>query len=277
MHRVFLLIVLGGALLLWLNPPDPERLERWGLDLSAFFPKPLTPEEVVRYTNEFRSAHGLPPLTINSALNAAAQARALDMKTHRYFAHQNPDTGEGPGEAIEAVGYVARASAENIAKGNWRSDQALVQGWIDSPGHRANLLNREVREIGVGLLRDGGITAGRPLARLYAVQLFGKPLSDCGELPSDRDRAAIEEVDGRLELLNARLRDRRRELDDLQARIDRASSNTERNRWIQDRNQRVGEFNQLVAEAKGVQDTLSVMIDTFNAKVADFNACGAGT
>jgi len=277
MHRVFLLIVLGGALLLWLNPPDPERLERWGLDVSPFFPRALSPEEVVRYTNEFRAAHGLPPLTINPALNAAAQARAVDMKTHHYFAHQNPDTGEGPGEAIEAVGYVARASAENIAKGNWRSDQALVQGWIDSPGHRANLLNREVREIGVGLLRDGGITAGRPLARLYAVQLFGKPLSDCGELPSDRDRAAIEEVDGRLELLNTRLRDRRRELDDLQARIDRASGNTERNRWIQDRNQRVGEFNQLVTEAKGVQDTLSVMIDTFNAKLADFNACGAGT
>ena len=107
MHRVFLLIVLGGALLLWLNPPDPERLERWGLDLSALFPKPLSPEEVVRYTNEFRSAHGLPPLTINPALNAAAQARALDMKTHHYFAHHNPNTGEGPSEAIEAAGYVA--------------------------------------------------------------------------------------------------------------------------------------------------------------------------
>ena len=277
MHRVFLLIVLGGALLLWLNPPDPERLERWGLDLSAFFPKPLSPEEVVRYTNEFRSAHGLPPLTVNPALNAAAQARAVDMKTHRYFAHENPDTGEGPGEAIEAVGYAAKVSAENIAKGNWRSDQALVQGWIDSPGHRANILNPEVREIGVGLLRDGGIAAGRPLARLYAVQLFGKPLSDCGELPSDRDRAAIEEVDGRLELLNERLRDRRRELDDLQARIDRADGQTERNRWIRERNQRVGEFNELVAEATGVQDTLSVMIDIFNAKLADFNACGAGT
>jgi len=168
-------------------------------------------------------------------------------------------------------------SAENIAMGSWRSDQALVQGWIDSPGHRANLLNPEVREIGVALVRDGGITAGRPVARLYAVQLFGRPLSDCGELPSDRDRAAIEQVDGRLELLNARLRDRRRELDDLQGRIDRAGNQAERNRWIQERNQRVVEFNQLVAEANGVQDTLSVMIETFNAKVANFNACGSGT
>ena len=277
MVRVFLLIVLGGALLLWLNPPGPEHLERWGLDLSAFFPKPLTPEEVVRYTNEFRNAHGLPPLTVNPALNAAAQARALDMKTHRYFAHQNPETGEGPGEAIEAVGYVARVSAENIAKGSWRSDRALVQGWIDSPGHRSNILNPDIREIGVALVRDGGIIAGRPVAGVYAVQLFGRPLSDCGELPSERDRAAIEEVDGRLGLLNARLRDRRRELDDLQARVDRAGSQTERNRWIQERNQRVVEFNQLVAEAKGIQDTLSVMIETFNAKESDFNTCGAGT
>ena len=277
MHRVFLLIVLGGALLLWLNPPDPERLERWGLDLSAFFPKPLSPEEVVRYTNEFRSAHGLPPLTVNPALHAAAQARAVDMKTHQYFAHHNPNTGKGPSEAIEAVGYVAKVSAENIAKGSWRSDRALVQGWIDSPGHRANILNPEVREIGIGLVRDGGIAAGRPVAHLYAVQLFGRPLSDCGERPSERDSAAIQEVDARLQLLNERLRDRRRELDALQARIDRANDHTERNRLIRTRNQHVGEFNQLVAEAKGVQETLAVMVETFNAKVADFNACGAGT
>jgi hypothetical protein len=277
MHRVFLLIVLGGALLLWLNPPDPERLERWGLDLSAFFPKPLSPEEVVRYTNEFRSAHGLPPLTLNPVLSVAAQARAVDMKAHQYFAHHNPNTGEGPSEAIEAVGYVAKVSAENIAKGSWRSDRALVQGWIDSPGHRANILNPEVREIGIGLVRDGGIAAGRPVAHLYAVQLFGRPLSDCGERPSERDSAAIQEVDARLQLLNERLRDRRRELDDLKARVDRAGSQTERNRWIQERNERVVEFNQLVAEAKGIQDTLSVMIETFNAKVSDFNTCGAGT
>jgi hypothetical protein len=172
---------------------------------------------------------------------------------------------------------VARVSAKNIAKGSLRSDQALVQGWIDSPGHRANILNPEVREIGGAQVRDGGITAGRPVTRLYAVQLFGRPLSDCGELPSERDRAAIEQVDGRLDLLNSRLRDRRRELDDLQARIDRADSQTERNRWIQERNQHVVEFNQLVAEAQGVQGTLSVMIETFNAKMADFSACGAGT
>ena len=58
MHRVFLLIVLGGALLLWLNPPDPERLERWGLDLSAFLPKPLTPEAVRLGVNPVTSISG---------------------------------------------------------------------------------------------------------------------------------------------------------------------------------------------------------------------------
>ena len=80
MLRVFLLIVLGSALLLWLNPPDLERLERWGLDLSAFFPKPLSPEdEVVRYTNEFRSAHGLPPLTLNPALSVAGVQDTLSV------------------------------------------------------------------------------------------------------------------------------------------------------------------------------------------------------
>jgi hypothetical protein len=274
--RVFLLIVLAAVLLLWLNPPEAERLERWGLD-SSFFAKALTPDEVVRHTNEFRSAQGLPPLTTHPALDAAAQARALDMKTHGYFAHNNPDTGEGPAEAIEDAGYAARVSAENIAKGHWRSARALVQGWIDSPGHRANILNPEVREIGVALVRDGGLSSGRPFAYHYAVQLFAKPLSDCGELPSDQDRAAIQEVEAQLERLNARLRDDRRELDDLQARIDRASDNAQRNQVIELRNRRVSEFNQVLTETRGVQGTLAAMIDTFNAKIAAFNACDAGT
>lgn len=271
MHRVILPILLAAGLLLWLKSPDAERLERLGLESGAILPKAPTAEEIVRYTNDFRSAHGLPPLTINDALNAAAQARALDMKTHGYFAHHNPGTGKGPSEAIAEAAYAARASAENIAKGNWRSSQALVQGWIDSPGHRANILNPEMREIGVGLARDSGLAAGRPY---YAVQLFGKPLSDCGELPGDLDRAAIQEVDSRLERLDARLRDRQRVLDDLQSRIDRSSNNVERNQWIRLRNQHVTEFNQLVEEARGVQGTLSAMIDAFNARVADFNACG---
>jgi len=276
MHRVFLLIVLGGALLLWLNPAQSERLERGGLDFSTALPKALTPEEVVRYTNTFRSTQGLPPLTLSPALSVAAQARALDMETHRYFAHHNPNTGEGPNEAIEAVGYVAKVSTENIAKGNWRSAQALVQGWIDSPVHRANILDSEVREIGIGLVRDSRMATDRSVVHVYAVQLFGRPLSDCGERPSQRDRAAIKEVDARLGLLNEGLRDRQRELDALQSRIDRANDHTERNRLIRTRNQQVGEFNQRVAETRGVQDTLSAMVKTFNAKVADFNACGAG-
>jgi hypothetical protein len=275
--RLLILLVALGTAFLWLNPPDPERLERWGLELPAFFPRALTVDEVVRYTNEFRSSHGLPPVTLNAQLNAAANARALDMKVHQYFAHENPLTGEGPAEAIEAAGYVARVSAENIAKGTWRSNQALVQGWIDSPGHRANILNPEVREIGVGFVRDGGILAGRPLPFHYAVQLFGRPLSDCGEPPSERDRAAIQEVDARLQRLNERIRALRRDLDASESRIARATDNAERNRLIENHNRRAAEYNQLLAQAKGVQETLSVMVDTYNARIADFNTCGAGT
>jgi hypothetical protein len=274
MRPVILLIALGAVLLLLQNPPDPERLERWALDLPDFFPRALTPEQVVRYTNEFRSSHGLPPVTINTQLSAAAEARALDMKRHQYFAHENPLTGKGPSEAIAEAGYVARLSAENIAKGTWRSNQALVQAWIDSPGHRANILKPEVREIGVGLMRDGGILSGRPLPAYYAVQLFGKPLSDCGDPPSERDRAAIQDVDARLRLLNERISELRRELDASESRIAQATGNPERNRLVQGHNRRVAEFNQMLAEARGVQETLSVMVDTYNAKSADFNTCG---
>jgi hypothetical protein len=234
MLRVFLLIVLGGALLLWLNPPDPERLERWGLDLSAFFPKGTQPGGSGALHQRVPQRAWPPAVDAQPGAECRGTGARAGHEDAPLFRAPEPRHRRGARRGDRGGRVCGQGVGREHRQGNWRSDRALVQGWIDSPGHRANILNPEVREIGVGLLRDGGIAAGRPLARLYAVQLFGKPLSDCGELPSDRDRAAIEEVDGRLELLNARLRDRRRELDDLQARIDRASSNTERNRWIQE-------------------------------------------
>lgn len=270
MHRIILLLGLCSTLLLASSPAHPQTssLNDWGLVPHAIGPE----AQVVLHTNAYRTAQGLPALTVNTALNAAALARAVDMAEYGYFDHQNPITGNGPAEAIAAAGYEAWVSRENIALGTWPSGEALVQGWIDSPGHRTNILDREVREIGVALVRDRR-GAGSGFARLYAVQLFGKPLSDCGELPGPDERAAIEKLEARLELLNTQLREQRRELDDLHARMGRAESRVQYNALVAARNQRVVEFNLGIAEADRVRGSLSESIDAFNAKVVEFNTC----
>ena len=271
---MLLLAVIVAILLTWPNPADADRLHFTGLrgcDPAAIN---LSTEELVRHTNAYRTAQGLPPLTMNPLLNKAALARAIDMQTHGYFDHQNPMTGLGPAEAIAATGYSARTATENIANGTWSSNQALVQVWIDSPSHRANILDPEVREIGMALVQDHRVASGCRFVRLYAVQLFGRPLSDCGKLPSEDEHAALMAIEERLESLHTQLRAMQIELDDMQAQIERAESRMQANQWIQQRNQRVTDFNHLVAASNQVQETLAERVDAFNAAIAEFNACG---
>lgn len=110
--------------------------------------------DVVSRTNVARAAHGLGPLTADRRLAAAAQAHNDDMVRRGFFAHESPD-GATVADRVRAAGYAYGVVAENIAAGQRTADE-VVQGWMDSPGHRANILNRDVREIGVGYTEGGG-------------------------------------------------------------------------------------------------------------------------
>jgi uncharacterized protein YkwD len=102
-------------------------------------------------TNNRRVAEGLAPLRLNAQLVAAARAHAHDMVARGYFAHVTPE-GLGPTERAAAQGYVAAGCCgENIAQGH-DSAQHVVESWMDSPGHRANILNGSYQEIGVGVV-----------------------------------------------------------------------------------------------------------------------------
>jgi stress response protein SCP2 len=104
--------------------------------------------EVVAATNVERARHGLPALTVDARLAAAAQAHSDDMVRRDFFSHGNPD-GHQVWDRALAQGYQYRKVAENIAAGQ-RSAAEVVQGWMDSPGHRANILDGELTQIGVG-------------------------------------------------------------------------------------------------------------------------------
>ena len=103
---------------------------------------------MVTLTNDQRAAHGCPALRDDPRLRAAATGHSVDMRARGYFAHNTPD-GVTPWTRIEARGY-SDPSAENIAMGQ-QTPQSVVDAWMNSPGHRANILNCSSKAIGVGV------------------------------------------------------------------------------------------------------------------------------
>ncbi|WP_084960045.1 CAP domain-containing protein [Thermoactinospora rubra] len=111
-------------------------------------------EEVVRLTNAARAQNGCGPLTHDPKLQAAAEGHSADMAAKGYFDHTSPD-GRNPGDRIKAAGFSPiSAWGENIAKG-YGTAAAVVDGWLKSPGHRANILNCNFTHIGVGHVTSG--------------------------------------------------------------------------------------------------------------------------
>ena len=109
--------------------------------------------EVVRLVNEIRVENGLKPLTQNWELSRVARYKSQDMKDNKYFSHTSPVYGT-PFTMIKNFGISYKSAGENIAKG-YASPQAVVNGWMNSSGHRANILNANYTEIGVGYVADG--------------------------------------------------------------------------------------------------------------------------
>lgn len=110
-------------------------------------------QQVLDATNAERVANGCGPLTMDPLLNRAADGHSEDMSARDYFSHTDPEE-RGPGFRIEAVGYAHRGWAENIAAG-YGSAEAVVTGWMNSSGHRANILNCAFDQIGIGYAEDG--------------------------------------------------------------------------------------------------------------------------
>jgi hypothetical protein len=128
-------------------------------------------QEVVDRTNQFRAQNGLPPLTIDLDLNEAAQNHTEDMAFNDYFSHYGRD-GSRPWDRAEDAGYESGTVGENIAVG-YRTPAAVVDGWINSDGHRAAMLNARYNEIGVGYYYLENDT-GQVNYKSYWTQLFGK-------------------------------------------------------------------------------------------------------
>ncbi|WP_318210477.1 CAP domain-containing protein [Streptomyces sp. SJL17-1] len=119
-------------------------------------------DQVIALVNAERAKAGCGPLSANATLTEAAQGHSDDMAARDFFDHTNPD-GAGPGERVTAAGYPWSTYGENIAMGQSTPEQ-VMEAWMNSPGHRANILNCDFKEIGVGIHSQGGP---------YWTQVFG--------------------------------------------------------------------------------------------------------
>ena len=109
--------------------------------------------EVIRLVNEVRRENGLKALTANWELSRVARYKSQDMLNKGYFSHTSPTYGT-PFQMIKAFGLSFRTAGENIARG-YPNPQAVVNGWMNSSGHRANILNASYTQIGVGYVAQG--------------------------------------------------------------------------------------------------------------------------
>jgi uncharacterized protein YkwD len=121
--------------------------------------------ELVAAHNRVRAAHHRPPLSVSAPLEAAAREHAHDMAKHRWMAHRGSDLSS-PFRRMSSQGYTFRRAGENVAAG-YPSVDAVMKGWMWSPGHRANILGRYT-EIGAACATA---TNGTP----YWCVTFGEP------------------------------------------------------------------------------------------------------
>ena len=216
----------------------------------------LTKSGVITLTNTERKKTGLGALSENPLLDKSAEMKLHDLFDKQYFAHESP-TGAGPSDLADKAGYSYIMIGENLALGNFSDDAALLKAWMESSGHRANILNDKYAEIGVavgkGTFEKNEVWIG--------VQEFGLPSSACPE-PSLTLKAEIDSGRQMIDTLFDQITAKK-------AQMEAADKNTS------DYNNRVNEYNVLVDTYNAQIATTKSKIATYNAQVNASNSCRA--
>lgn len=242
----------------------------------------LTSDAIITLTNNARALNGLPALKTNLLLNAIAESRAKDMLEKQYFAHVSP-VGQQASDIAQSVGYHYKIIAENIGSGNFYTNQKVVDGWMQSPGHRRNILSPEVEEIGAAVLK--GRMNG--METYISVQIFGLQSPPVSQhicvAPSKSLLNDIELKRAEIAGLNDQLNRMKQELDAENESIEtdrrytygdsqkihslnvKINAHNEKSRW----------YNRVVADAKVKSVVMESMFNEYNRMLQAYNDCGA--
>ncbi|MEK7496036.1 MAG: CAP domain-containing protein [Patescibacteria group bacterium] len=235
------------------SAPPPLKIEK---EVSQEVPPSiLTRLGTFTWTNTQRIINGLPALQENAELNAAALLKADDILKKQYFNHISP-IGEGPAELAKKAGYEYISVGENLAMGNFKNDGDLVEAWMNSPGHRANILSFKYKELGVAVIK--GEYEGETV--WVAVQEFGLPLSACPQ-PEAALKNQIGQTQNQINNLKSQIEDKIKELE------------SEKFNGRQEYNQKINEYNELVNQYNNLIETIKFLISNYNNQVNDFNVC----
>lgn len=270
-YLIFLLVLVAAFAVWYFRQPLFDRLPdslqskiQKDIDDEAFLPPPLrrashgvtgilTAEGTINETNRQRANSALPPLQSNSQLSDAAARKIDDMFAQQYFAHRSPD-GKGPSDIAKAAHYEYLIVGENLALGDFQDDTDLIQAWMESPGHRANILNKKYSQIGVAV-RVGNFEGQKVW---LAVQEFGLPDSACPAADASVG-ALIETNKARLSELDAEIARRKAEVDHV------SSSDSSYAAKAASYNEAVAEYNDLVERTRRLTDQYNEAVEKHNA------------
>lgn len=218
----------------------------------------LTVAGVIAATNKQRVENGnLPALTESKTLDAIATLRLDDMFEDQYFAHVSPTTGQSAVTVASSVGYMHLALGENLAEGIFAGDEGVLVAWMNSPGHRANILDTHYTEIGVAARK--GTFQGQ--SAWIAVQIFGKPTSACPAAPDADLQAAIKAAEADLAQMSDQLKQMQTSINVMQPQSGEAY------------NAAVTQYNALVATYNTLVTNTKTESAQYNAEVEAYNAC----
>ncbi len=232
----------------------PNPLNQLAGGAGADLRDPLTTAGVIAATNEERIRADLPALTESAKLNQVARIRLDDMFKRQYFSHTSP-SGTGVAEAAQTIGYGYIVVGENLALGQFKNDAAVVQAWMESEGHKANILARRYFDIGVA---TGEAEYNGRRSRM-AVQIFGTPINVC-PAPSELLKKSIYANKEKIDKLEPRLRALKQDLDSTSPSLLGASKKTR-------------EYNKLAEEFNTLIRVTQKAIQSYNNSVVLFNNC----
>jgi uncharacterized protein YkwD len=212
--------------------------------------------QIVSLTNVERAKTGLKSLTGNSKLDSIAEERVLDMFAKNYFEHISP-SGDSASLVADRSGYKYIVVGENIALGNFDNTQALITAWMNSEGHRKNILHTAYTEIGV--YAKEGIYKGNKV--WISAQIFGRPLSSCLE-PDTKEKAKIVSLQSSITTMKISIEKNQTELKTL---------NTNENPNLY--NLKVAEYNLLINNVNSAIKEMSTLAAKYNLEVKNFNDC----
>ncbi len=218
----------------------------------------LTKGGIVRETNKKREKNGVASLLGNVVLEEIAQRKLDNMFEKEYFAHTSP-SGVGVDNIAEEVGYDFLLIGDNLAKGNYRDDQEVVEAWMDSEGHRRNILDERYEEIGVAA--EKGNYQGREV--WIAVQVFSMPTSACPGVDSG---------------LLQRIESKRDEIDSLQVKIEELKEEIDNAKDTRGEEyaKKVEEYNSLIEEYNPLVRSLQSLIEDYNNQIRLKKECIEG-